>query len=128
MSDADKKIDLDEYKQNLSSTVVKELFQIALTERKDHGQQFSDELLMSIVVSIMATMILRSLQDHEAPPERDVKLEARFAPPFTEMKQAIQNAVSSAFTGAFLGFDAGRGTDFVCQITKVPPPPSKLAH
>lgn len=125
MTDADG-FDLQKYKNEVSGMIVTELFQIVNNERKMRGEEFSKELVLSIICSIIATIINRTLEPlaQNSPGRRSNASVQEYA----VLKLALENAVAAAFTGAFLSFDPKNTPEFVCQVNKVGPSPSKASH
>jgi hypothetical protein len=108
-------IDLEEYAGDFATNIISEAFSLINQERKTHGEEFATNVILTILASTICTVVYDQLYN-----DRKMKVSPELATErYAELKDAIQNAVSTGFSGAMTAF-SGRDTDYYCQVSIVP--------
>lgn len=122
-------IDADQYRTEVAQAIVQEIFNLLHEEEKRFGVQFREELSMTILSSLIANFVYRSLQPptESQPIANDLpSAEALVMAQYNVTKQAIENSIASGFTGGFLAFDSAQVADFLCKVHAIGQPVNKL--
>jgi hypothetical protein len=125
-------LNLEQYKLDLTQVTVKTVFDVYAEEKRKYGELFAKELLLGIIASLICTTMYHSLTEPTADREpvegEDQEGYEMTRDSFLEMREAIENTVSSAFTGAVnLWNPDGRNPEYCCEIAPVPEP-GKFEH
>lgn len=99
--------ELETYKHDTSSTLVREVFSIVNEHKEKYGENFALDLSMMITSSMIATIVMRSLVDKSQ--------ETGYA----VIKQALELSIGNAFVAAAHAAGAKEGSiDFVCKVSE----------
>lgn len=111
MTDVEK---LAKYHLDLTEAIVGQIMTTVTEERKSKGEVFSEELLLSILASLTLNAVLRVLEKPSSGTDETND-------EYQEMKAAIENCISAAFTEAFVNFAPKTKLNFYCEIEPVMP-------
>lgn len=116
--------DLDQYRSDLTQNIVTEIFKILDKEKKELGIDFSEEVLLSVLASIISTSIHKVLNS-KTKNLSDKEKELIISKLYLDAKTNIENAIGAGFSTAFSDF-VGTEVDFYCEVKAVPEPVNKL--
>lgn len=112
----DPDFDTTAYGKDLTKTLMVEMFKILEEERKQHGSEFGNRIMMNFLASYMTTIVFNVLKkgamSSSDPNEQYRVTHAAFA----ETKQNIEECVGQAFSNAFNLFDPSRMPDYQCTV------------
>lgn len=114
-------MNLSAYKNELVSTVLKELFVIVSSHEKMHGKQFALELQMTMLASLISTMVHNTLAQTAAKcgATDDAARDAAVMAEYFMTKRCIEAAIAQGFETAFHAFDRKNFPDFQCDIAVI---------
>jgi len=113
-------ITLDEYSVEFSRAMLTEIFKAIDTETKTYGNEFGENLSMTMLSSFICNLVYNNLKNSSlAFSDEDTKIKE-----YMEFKNVVQQSVALGFQSAFSQF-MGKEVDYFCQILPMPEPINK---
>jgi hypothetical protein len=110
----DPNFDLNAYRKDLVKTLVSEHFKILEGERKAYGEQFAEEVMFSVIASMISSAVYKSLNSLKV--AANAGNEEGAMDIYLNCKREIENAVAAGFTGAHTAFNPDVHPDYQVDI------------
>ena len=117
-----------EWQREFVNTTVATIHELLADQETIYGREFSDAARMNIIASLIASTVYQGLLGvpkgnagslHTATEKHHLA--------YRDLKEAVQNAVSSGFEGATRTW-SGRPYEYVCTVQIVPEPISRQSN
>lgn len=127
MSDNKDGFDSKKYLTDVSAHIVNEVFDIVQGQARSYGDEFADNLSMSLIRNMIFVLVFNSLTNIKLPknctPEQ---AEATVKLSYATMKDNIQNAVADGFEAASQKY-SGQNLGYYCKVSTAGEPVNTMA-
>jgi hypothetical protein len=113
---ADPEFNVEAYGQELTKSLLAEIFKILKTEDETHGSEFADQVLFSFFTSMITTMVYNSLTAGRDAPVTEAEQYEISAEALAQIKSRIEECTATGFSAAFHTFDPRFDPEYVCEI------------
>lgn len=124
MSKKNKKLNPEEYADEIAKQVTAELLKLFLAEKREKGVAFKDMAVQRFLTCLMASLIYNDLTDlPEGATDEELLEYSKEA--YAANKEIIANSVSDAFKASMRSY-SGKEVDYFCQIQQIAVDANKL--
>lgn len=113
---------LNQYKKDLTQSLIVEMFKIIEGEELLYGPDFGTEIKANFLASFISTLVYRSLTPKDADTAIDNNSRYQVTlKSFEETKEIVRRTVEEGFSAGFQAFNPGTIPDYQCEITLLDP-------
>lgn len=119
--------DVNKYLSEVSASIVNEVFGLVQEQSRTYGDQFGDNLSMSLIRNMVFVLVYNSLTNINLPKNiSPQEAEAAIKLSYATMKDNIQNAIADGFEAASQKY-SGQNLGYYCKVSTAGQPVNTMA-